>query len=97
MSKISSSSRDGRASAPPPPAADEEDDEHLEDLSDEELEALLRAELEGLEVDETARGVVFDDDDDVDPEDFLEDDDAPRLATPLRPSSTARTPPRRAS
>lgn len=85
VSKISSSSRDGRASAPPPPAADEEDDEHLEDLSDEELEALLRAELEGLEVDETARGVVFDDDDDVDPEDFLEDDDAPRLANPAPP------------
>ena len=85
MSKISSSSRDGRASAPPPPAADEEDDEHLEDLSDEELEALLRAELEGLEVDETARGVAFDDDDDVDPEDFLEDDDAPRLANPAPP------------
>ena len=85
VSKISSSSRDGRASAPPPPAADEEDDEHLEDLSDEELEALLRAELEGLEVDETARGVAFDDDDDVDPEDFLEDDDAPRLANPAPP------------
>ena len=85
VSKISSSSRDGRASAPHPPAADEEDDEHLEDLSDEELEALLRAELEGLEGDETARGVAFDDDDDVDPEDFLEDDDAPRLAKPAPP------------
>ena len=46
---------------------------------------MLRAELEGLEVDETARGVAFDDDDDVDPEDFLEDDDAPRLANPAPP------------
>ena len=46
---------------------------------------MLRAELEGLEGDETARGVAFDDDDDVDPEDFLEDDDAPRLANPAPP------------
>ena len=46
---------------------------------------MLRAELEGLEVDETARGVAFDDDDDVEPEDFLEDDDAPRLANPALP------------
>ena len=84
MSKTPSS----RASAPPPPAADEDDDEHLEDLSDEELEALLRAELEGLEGDEAARGGAFDDDDPDDPDDpddDVEDDDASRLAIPAPP------------